>query len=639
MSLKISVITPALNCKDDLEGAILNVLDQHYPFFEHIVVDGGSGDGTLKVLKKYPHLKWISEPDRGQTHAMNKGYGMSTGDIIVFLNADDYFLPGAFEAVIPYFESGAKFVVGKIRIEKEIGYSFINDPRIRHEDMLKHWELNAFCYNAVGYFYRKEVIEKTGGFNENNYMQDLEFLLSASRYFEFTKIDRVLGVYRERECTITARTQRNMDYWSKENFSFIERFLKEMSPGFIKQYEIDREEGYKKGKEIQEWKNSLIHQKTDTAAVEKTPSCRLSSRMKSFLRSPGKRILLRSFLYEIKSTARQILWNLFYKTMHRRAGEKGKLNLAGQVYAFYGIHRSGWSHAMNGIAGLHNPHGVFLDSFIEKTFCWGARHNAKSYRQPWIGFIHNPPCMPDWFLPGQSNRTLFMNEKWRQSAPFCKGLFTLTEYHRKHLAPMLDIPVNALLHPTKTPVRTWNRNGFMENKEKKIVQIGFFLRKLYSIYLLPISGYQKVFLKKEDINLDELMKLEAVHSGIKDQLTPEVLNSVRVMKFLSNPAYDHLLCENIVFLDLHDASANNTILECIARNTPILVNRIEPVVEYLGEEYPLYFSSLQEAAEKAMDLALIDQTHKYLAGYPSKYKFTNSYFKESLQNSEIYQNL
>ena len=64
-------------------------------------------DGTVDILRKYPHLKWISEPDDGQSDAMNKGFNLSTGDIIVYLNADDYFLPNAFDSIIRQFEKGA----------------------------------------------------------------------------------------------------------------------------------------------------------------------------------------------------------------------------------------------------------------------------------------------------------------------------------------------------------------------------------------------------------------------------------------------------------------------------------------------------------------------------------------------------
>ena len=105
---KISVITPCFNASKYLKEAIISVLRQDYPNFEHIIVDGKSTDGTLEIIKNYNHIIWISEPDDGQSDAMNKGFHMSSGEVIVYLNADDYFLPGAFKKVIPYFEKGAK---------------------------------------------------------------------------------------------------------------------------------------------------------------------------------------------------------------------------------------------------------------------------------------------------------------------------------------------------------------------------------------------------------------------------------------------------------------------------------------------------------------------------------------------------
>ena len=103
--LKISIITPSLNMGRFLEQSIQGVLYQNYSNWEHIVIDGGSQDETLAILKKYPHLKWISEPDRGLSDALNKGIRMATGDIIGWCCADDYYLPGAFKVCIDSFQN------------------------------------------------------------------------------------------------------------------------------------------------------------------------------------------------------------------------------------------------------------------------------------------------------------------------------------------------------------------------------------------------------------------------------------------------------------------------------------------------------------------------------------------------------
>ena len=94
---KISIVTPSYNSAKFIEDCIQSVLKQNYPNFEHIVIDGGSTDGTVEILKQYPHLKWISEPDEGQSDALNKGFKMAEGDILGWLNADDVYLKNVFQ--------------------------------------------------------------------------------------------------------------------------------------------------------------------------------------------------------------------------------------------------------------------------------------------------------------------------------------------------------------------------------------------------------------------------------------------------------------------------------------------------------------------------------------------------------------
>ncbi len=100
MSLpSLSVITPSLNGGEFIEDAIQSVLQQESIKVEHIVVDGVSSDNTAAVLERYPQLRWTSEPDHGQSDAINKGFLRATGDLLGWLNADDYYLPGGLEAM------------------------------------------------------------------------------------------------------------------------------------------------------------------------------------------------------------------------------------------------------------------------------------------------------------------------------------------------------------------------------------------------------------------------------------------------------------------------------------------------------------------------------------------------------------
>jgi hypothetical protein len=117
------------------------------------------------------------------------------------------------------------------------------------------------------------------------------------------------------------------------------------------------------------------------------------------------------------------------------------------------------------------------------------------------------------------------------------------------------------------------------------------------------------------------------------------LVSVELSPYLDNDQYDELLSKNLVFLHLYDSSANNALIECIARATPVLVNPLPAVVEYLGPDYPLYFQTLAEAAGKAEDENLVLAAHQYLREESLRENLTGAYFLRSLVGSEIYRQL
>ena len=95
----LSVITPCYNSAEFVEDALLSVSRQTSVSAEHIVVDGASNDRTIEIVRKHTTVRWISEPDRGQSDAINKGFLRATGDLVGWLNADDYYLPGGLEAI------------------------------------------------------------------------------------------------------------------------------------------------------------------------------------------------------------------------------------------------------------------------------------------------------------------------------------------------------------------------------------------------------------------------------------------------------------------------------------------------------------------------------------------------------------
>lgn len=242
---KISVIIPSYNSGACIRRAIDSVLSQDYGNWELIVVDGGSSDSTVDILKSYPKIRWVSEKDNGQADAMNKGFAMCSGNIIGYLNADDYYFPGAFSSVIREFDNGAKFVVGNVLVRSpRLGCEFINNPRVTLNGMLRHWEPNAFCHNPVGYFYLREVQEKCP-FNVHNYAtMDLEFLLDAAAHYPFTKVEYTLGCFEDDKKTKTGVTQSRLDYWKPGTFPYLAKHLESMNAADRQEYENARRRGY-----------------------------------------------------------------------------------------------------------------------------------------------------------------------------------------------------------------------------------------------------------------------------------------------------------------------------------------------------------------------------------------------------------
>jgi len=194
--LKISVLTPSFNSALYIERAITSVLDQDYSQYEHIIMDGGSVDGTVQILQKYPSLIWVSEQDAGQSDAMNKAFEKATGDIIVYLNTDDFFLPGAFKKVIEAFNASqeADMIVGDLYIQRG-GSQYSRCPSMKFNEILKFWDYK-FPLNPVSYFYRTSVQQQIGLFPSNkHFTMDYWFLLRAYRKFNVKKIEVHLGVF------------------------------------------------------------------------------------------------------------------------------------------------------------------------------------------------------------------------------------------------------------------------------------------------------------------------------------------------------------------------------------------------------------------------------------------------------------
>jgi len=193
------VVTPSLNQGRFLEEAILSVLQQDYPRIEHIVVDGGSTDETLEILSRHAHLRWVSESDSGQAAAINKGFRMASGEVFGWLNADDYYLPGAVEAAVAIMRAtGCGLVHGGWRRVDEDGHLLRDVDVVPFDFKRQLEEVNVVC--QPGAFFARDAYWAVGGVDESyEYAMDYELWLKLGARYPVCHVDRVQAAYRYHE--------------------------------------------------------------------------------------------------------------------------------------------------------------------------------------------------------------------------------------------------------------------------------------------------------------------------------------------------------------------------------------------------------------------------------------------------------
>jgi hypothetical protein len=288
-------------------------------------------------------------------------------------------------------------------------------------------------------------------------------------------------------------------------------------------------------------------------------------------------------------------------------------------------HRSGWPYALSALKRYGDPGRPFLiDDYIERTFLSPrSRLTPLVHSKPWIAIVHHPPDAPEWYEPHRLQR-LQGNPNWQASLPNLRLVATLGSNLTSWVKETWRKPCVTLRHPTAEPSRKWSVGRFQANADKQLVQIGSYLRNTQAIYQVATPpAIRKVRL------IQTAEWVARAHEKCRERYSHrQEVGVVDERAMLHDVAFDSLLTCNVVFIELIAAVANNTIVECIARNTPVVVNRLAGPVDYLGGDYPLFFNDLCEV-EGLLTEERILAAHKHLKNVDKSW-IRGKFFAESL---------
>ena len=204
----VSIVTPSYEQGGFIEETIRSVLSQDYPRIEYIVVDGGSTDGTLGILRKYEdRLAWFSEPDRGQSDAINKGFGKSHGEILAWLNSDDIYLPGAVRTAADYLAGHLEvaMVYGDCHMVDEQGKVMGQSIWVEDFDLKRLVEDINYIHQPTAFF-RRHAFEDVGMLDTDlHYGMDYDLWIKIGKKYPIRRLPHVLANIRVYSYTKTAR--------------------------------------------------------------------------------------------------------------------------------------------------------------------------------------------------------------------------------------------------------------------------------------------------------------------------------------------------------------------------------------------------------------------------------------------------
>lgn len=276
-----------------------------------------------------------------------------------------------------------------------------------------------------------------------------------------------------------------------------------------------------------------------------------------------------------------------------------------------GYHRSGWPFAYDALKQLPQTDAdIWLDDFVEQTWVYSGRREPIT--QPWAGIFHHPPHPPTWTRQQDRLDRLREIPAFAESMRYMDVAICLSHYVAEWIEENWKVPTAVVKHPTEVPDMQWQPQTW--RNDKRLLQCGWYLRNVRLIHQIDTSIHRTRLMTKRPATAEH--EKNCIREFDRAEARP---SDVLPIGWVEDAPYDWLLSRSVVCMEVLDASANNVTIECIARNTPLIVNRHPAVVEYLGEGYPLFFEDYRAIAAMLDDEDLIMSGHQYLTQLDKTY--------------------
>jgi len=278
-----------------------------------------------------------------------------------------------------------------------------------------------------------------------------------------------------------------------------------------------------------------------------------------------------------------------------------------------------WGAISKSMSSLHHDKGINCYEWLDRAF------KDKCVIGPWVGFLHNPIAHPDEYPQKYSNSTISISKivkdkYFLKSLESSKGIFVFTKQIKDYIIQQTGFSdVENFFHPCVNYSNKWF-------EFKKLIHVGQQFRKYHS-FINVKSNFTKIMIKPKWCEND-LIEMKKYSPSLE----------IKILDQLKLDDYLKILCESVVFIDLYDSAACNTIIECIILNVPIIVNKIPGCIEYLGEGYPGYYDDIEEASKKINDHSLIISANKYLKNM-NKNNLKIQSFLNSFCSSDLYKKI